>query len=388
MKNVLRVLYIGFAFIVAIFVYIIGYDSNTYSYIQNLTSNAISEKDYVDVAKIHGGCFYAESIITDESDKYDIAIFPSANLSTYNYFTSEEIDATECSDYIYENSYYIYVFSPQYENENLVTDKVFNKTGLRFNSNSSSYDYYFTVSATLNNDQYKATPLSRNEAALNVERTGDSYFSNWGFYNVILTETQINAMGLDGNISSIDIIDSYGEVVDTLSVSLDFSHKFFDYISPLSVEYNKFINEYNEAITAKNNDLADEIEDNFNLFYDGDEENNQAGFKDTFFEVDEKNSFRHDDKYLRPVKLVWSTIGMICLYLICAALLYALLFHFNTIKALVFRDKSNTYRKGYGAYNKANTIDAKVSDVKTSKETKAIEMKKEEATEEIKSDNE
>jgi len=175
----------------------------------------------------------------------------------------------------------------------------------------------------------------------------------------------IDAMALNGTVSSIDILDSYGEVVDTVVINLDFSQKFFSDVEPLSVEYNTFINDYNSATVAKDDDAADQAEAKFNEFYDGDDDT--VGFKKTFFEIDSKNAFRHDDDYLRPGKLVWSTIGMLLLYLVCAALLYLLLFHFHQIKAIVFKDRSGTYRKGYGAYNKSNTIDAKVQPVKEAK---------------------
>lgn len=370
MKSLFKILYVGLAFIMAIFIYMLGYNSNGYAYIQTLTGNAIKEANYSEVAKIHGGCFYSESIVTDESDKFDLAIFPSATLSTYTYYSSSDLDAEATTDYLYENSYYIYVFKPTYEYDNLSVGDTFNNTAIRFNSANGSYNYLLNVTDAINTDHLSTQPLSLNDSALKASRNAISSYSSWEFFNITLTATMIEAMQseLKGAITSVTLVDSEGKDVDTVAVELNFDHQFFTDVEPLAVKYNEYIKEFNAADQAKDKDGVKAAEEKFNAFYEGD--GSTKGFKDKFFEINSKNSFRHDDDYLRPGKLVWQSIGMIVLFVVCAALLYVLLFHFNFIKSIVFKDRSGNYRKAPGAYSKkANSINAKVEPV--NKNTKA-----------------
>lgn len=378
MKSLFKILYVGLAFIMAIFIYMLGYNSNGYTYIQTLTREAINDKNYSEVAKIHGGCFYSESIVTDNSDKFDLAVFPSATLSSYTYYSSNELDATSQTEHVYENSYYIYIITPTYEFNDLTAGEKFNNTAIKFNSESGSYTYLLNVTEFINTDSMAAQPLSVNDVALKSARNAISNYNSWGFFNVTLTDTMIKAMQteLNGNITSITIVDSLGKDVDTVEVDLSFNHQFFIDIQPLSTEYNKFIKDYNAADQAGNKDGLKEAENKFNAFYEGDE--NTKGFKETFFELNDKNSFRHDDDYLRPGKLVWQSIGMIILFVVCATLLYILIFHFKFIKSIVFKDRSGNYKKGYGAYKKSNTINAKAETVKpVNKASKPAPVKEE-----------
>ena len=121
LKNVLKVLYIGVVVILALFVYIMGYNTNTADHIKKITNEAIQERDYTEVARIHGGCFDEVNIVEAQpsinTNNYELAVFKSASLFTTSYLNNEE----QMLEYnVFDYSYYIYYtenklcFSAQY----------------------------------------------------------------------------------------------------------------------------------------------------------------------------------------------------------------------------------------------------------------------------------
>lgn len=361
-KTVLKVVYVAFGVIIAFLVYMIGFNSNGFNHIQRITNEAIESKDYAEVGMIHGGCLDKRSIVEENSDAFDMAIFPSTVLSTVSYYTNVE-EKTTTSENSYDNSYYIYIFNPTYSTKNVTTNGVVtNKTGLRFKSEAGSYDYLFSISSTINVDSYIEFPASKNESLLGATRDIESGYTNWGFYNVTLTDTMVTAAQsqLNGAIKSVAVLDSLGEEVATVSATLDFSQDFFTDVKPLVDNYNSFIAEYNAATDDEGRRSA---ETKFNEFYLSNAETGVVGFEDSF--PNDNYTFRHPDSYLRPSSLTWQTIGMLVVYLLCVALLYVLLFHFAFLKGLISRD--NHFRRNPGA--KARTGNEVNSAGKTSNST-------------------
>ena len=371
LKSILKVLYISFGIIIAFFVYMLSYNTNAYSYIQGITMDAIEAKDYAEVAMIHGGCFDKRNIAVENDDKFDLAVFPSTTLSTYNYYTNPDSEDTE-SVITYDNSYYIYIFNPTFNMTSYtINSKSLNDLAIRFNSTNGSYLYNLEVSNTINSDLYAAKPSNLNESVLKSQRSANYDYTNWHFINVTLTKTMIDEMqsSLNGNISSFTIIDSDGKEVSTIDIQLDFSQAFFTDVSPLVQHYNEYIENYQKASDEDDKDAMAEAENKFNEFYLDNEETGTKGFESTF--PNEYYTFRHVDSYLRPSSLIWKTIGIIVLYLLCAFILYILLFHFNTIKSIFMRNNNN--RNGYkGRYTpKGEVINAKASDLKSKEVAKA-----------------
>lgn len=346
-KNILKVLYIAFGLIMAFLIYLIGYRSNIYNHIQDLTATAIAEKNYVDVGMIHGGCFEKNNLVVEDSDQLDLVIFPSTTLVSLSYYTDEKNTTVVNS---YDKSYYVYIFYPTFETMDIKTNKLVNSAGIRFKSINGSYDYVFKISDTVNEDRYIAKPTSAKEVLLNSERNVYS----WEFYNITLTESLIEAMSdsLKGDIVSLSVLDSSGAEVYSVDVALDFSQTFFTDVQPLVDHYNTYLEEYNSDDKA----IRENAVSKFDEFYLGTEDT--EGFEKTF-QANENYTFRYPDSYLQPSKLIWQTVGILALFVICMLLFYVLLFHFAFIKRLVSREGRQNYRRNPGA-SRRNVIEAKV----------------------------
>ncbi len=352
-KSVLKILYIAFGLILAVLIYIIGYNSNGFNYILKITNKAIKQQDYTEVALIHGGCLDKRSLVEDQTDLLDMAIFPSTTLSATTYYSEEE-KKTENS---YDNSYYIYIFNPKFELIDVQTTEYINSSGVKFyDENENSFVYEFKITNDINAKKYVAKPSTKEEALLYGERNLFNGYDSWGFFNITLTSDMIEAMNLK-NITSLAVLDSGGNEVYTQEVSLDFSQEFFSDVAPLVEHYNIYIEEANSS----DKEISKNAEDKFNEFYGG-----ENGFEAQFKQI-ENYSFRHSDKYLQPTSLIWQTIGIVALYLVCAFLLYMLLFHFAFLKSLVSRDGRLHKNPGASRKRKMLSDDGKAANGATKK---------------------
>lgn len=360
-KSILKVLYIGVSVVLALLVYIWGYNSNAYTYINGITSSAINSENYVEVAKIHGGCFETKDLVVAEptlnSNNYELAAFKSGTLLTTSYYNDKDV-LTEENEYDY--SYYIFLFGLT-DLLDASTDgtTLMNQTAFNFVGTEGNYTYYFKVSNVYNTLSYNSKPKSINEALLGSERDLFSNQMNWGFINLTLTESLLEAMNI-GDVNQIQVTNSIGEVVFTQDVVLDFNKEdgFFKEISPLIENYNVYID--NVTGDASKEDIAN-AEAKFQEFY--------TEFEKSFL-ANESNSFRHEDSYLQPKNLIWKTIGLLVIYAIAVVLLYILLFNFTLIKKIFVK---NSYSNDYGsrAVNRnkkaANAIKAEVNEIKEEK---------------------
>ena len=93
-----------------------------------------------------------------------------------------------------------------------------------------------------------------------------------------------------------------------------------------------------------------------------------AGFEESFlFGSDETNfTFRYSDDKLQPSSLIWDAAGIVALFVVAAALVYFLIFHFKFIKRLVLREgkkgnnKYTVNREAVEARAKAKASNAKM----------------------------
>lgn len=369
MKSVLKIVYILIALIATVLVYIMGYNSNSINHIVNMTNDAIAAKDYVQLAKIHGGCLDVNNISKENEDNLDLAIFPATTLSSYSYYKDSENTETIQTN-SYDKAYYIYIAYPTFElNSNELDGKYVNDAAIKFKSDNGSYTYKFEITENVNSELFNKTPYSVNDVILKGQRQALTYYENWGFINVTLSESVIDAISsdLNGSINAIEILDRDGTSVYSESINLDFSQKFFTDVEPLCTNYNNYIAEIN----SDDEEVKKGAEDKFNKFYEGTD--SQKGFEETFLENSDY-TFRLEDSVLQPGKLVWQTIGIVALFVIVIVLLYFLLFHFHFIKRLISREnKGKGYRVNPGA-NRRNVIDAKAKTVnqeESNTETKA-----------------
>ncbi|MDE6013594.1 MAG: hypothetical protein K2G50_01470, partial [Anaeroplasmataceae bacterium] len=206
-----KVLFVGIAIVIGIGVFFLGYRSNYVNHIYDLVGNAIDESRYSDVVKVFGGCFDTESIIKDNSDDYDLVIYPGTTLTdSVNYGEDENY-------YHYRKAYYFYIFKMRFTTAASSTGT--QKTGLRFYSDSESYNFYFTVNSDTNSSYYVSEPSNLEEVLLNSEHmsltSGDIKF-----VNLTLSDDQINMIEtkLGGKINKMAILDSLGDEVDSVPI--------------------------------------------------------------------------------------------------------------------------------------------------------------------------
>ena len=86
-------------------------------------------------------------------------------------------------------------------------------------------------------------------------------------------------------------------------------------------------------------------------------------------------SFRYGDDYLSPSKIIWQTVGMMCIYALVIVAFYILLFHFDFIRGLFSKD---TYKE----YGKKGTAKKPIYVPADKKKTEVIENKEETPVEE------
>lgn len=383
-KKVLKVLYISFGLLIGLLVCLVGYQTNGATHVMNMINEAIDSKNYSELVMINGVCFDKESIVEDNSDKLDIAIFPGTHLTAAQYYENDD-DKTVVEKYLAEKAYYIYIISPDFSIKGYSENKEFvNRSGLKFVSNNASYKYNFLVSDTVNDEYVEKTPICFE----------DSYFgyrdvindnSVWGFMNIVVTEGMLKAMNVS-NTNKIEVYDDTDNIVASFDVNLDFSQKFFTDVEPLVSTHNDYL----KKIDGHENDrsLVKEADAEFEKFYLGEAKDGSSGFKNDFVKLDDSYSFRYDDKILAPGKLVWQTIGGLVIYLLAAVVLYLLFFHFKDLMNIFTKNKGN-YRVNPASVNAAkqannNIINAKVKEEKPSKAEVASENNK--APEEVKND--
>ncbi len=362
-KKILKIGYIALGLVIAVLVYLIGYNSNGFNHISKLTNKAIENKDYVELAKIHGGCFDTFNLVEENDEILDMAIFPSTTLGSVTYYDEEDKTKTVSR---YDASYYIYIMNPKFDTDTKeVNGKPFNDTALRFISANGTYDYKFQIDKNINSSLYLEKPKSEAEALLNSSRDIFSTYTNWNFFNISLTRSLVNAMGLEDGIHSIEVLDRDGVVKFSYDVHLDFTQTFFTDVEPLITHYNTYIEEYN----SDDKEVKNNASKKFDEFYLGED-----GFE-AKFKKNENYSFRHENKYLQPSSLIWQTIGILVLYLICISLFYFLLFHFSFLKGLISRRTDGKYSVNPGAKRK-DTINAKTKDIQVEENKEEVDEQK------------
>lgn len=356
-----KVLYFGFAVIIGIVIALVGYSSNQYNHISGLVTSAVNEKRYEDVPRVFGGCFDTKSIITEDVDALDIVIYPGTSLTNTSYTVSD----TKETYLVYEEAYYLYIFSPKFSfvNETGSDNKLQNKTAIRFSSGDKYYDYPFVATSSVNSSEYVEEPSSIKETIMNTSRDLTTTQSNWNFMTLTLTKTMMQFIkeSNGAETSSISILDNTGKEVFSTAASLDFSQQFFTDIDDLIVNYNIYLDAYQKD---KNDSEAVNV---FNKFYDEWYKEFEAKTATTGY------TFRYDDSELSPTSLIWQTVGMEALFLVVVILLYILLFHFAGLKRIFSRETYKDYSVNKKRPNKAQNTT--IIEAKTEPESEEVKTK-------------
>lgn len=352
-----KILFIGIAIVIGIVVYFLGYNSNQANHIYDMVNEAIENEHYSDVARILGGCFDPNSIYKDDSDDYDIVIYPATSLTTRVNYGENDVY------YHYENAYYLYLFKTRFSVDK--TSSGMQKTGFRFYSDSGSYDYHFIVNSDTNSDEYKSNPSNLEEVLLNQEHQNLTN-TELKFVNCTLTQSQINQISskIGGNITKMGIINSSGDEIDQFDISLDFSETFFSKEDGVAEFVTAFDQYLQNALAAEGDKTkTKELEKEFSEYSNNWEHN-------VFPALAEEHGYtlRFENSILSPASLVWKTIGMLALYALVIVIFYILIFHFSKIKRIFSKETYKDYGKRRGGETYIN--EKRVAD---KQENKSIE---------------
>lgn len=335
-----KVLYVGVSIIIAVVIYMIGYQSNQNNHIYDLVAENVNKGEYANVGRTLGGCFDTKSIVTEDEDKLDLVVYPATTLTS-----SYQVDGKSYQHF--ETAYYIYLFKPQFSLWNVDNEKAPNMSGIRFiASDGSSYDYLYLVNENVNADKYVNNPKTEEEALLKNQRQQIIYQKQHNLLFAIstFTKTQLNLIKtyLNGNeIDKISILDIRGEVVYTTNVQLDFSQAFFTDVESFRAHFDEYVQKVNATSDKKE---KKRLEEEFNAYSIDWQDNTFAPW------VEEKNyTLRYDNSILSPSSLIWRTIGMVALFAVVVVILYLLFFHFAAVKRIFSRETYKDYG-GKGTY--------------------------------------
>lgn len=332
-----KILYFGVAIIFGILIYIIGYSSNQMNHLESIISNAIKNEEFYKVPMVWDGCFDTKSIVENNSDKLDIAIYPATSQTDVTYGTEEN-----STRYVhYERAYYLYIFNTKFSILNINTgSSSYNKTSVALTSESGkTYEYYFVVNENINAQDYVKEPITKEQALLNVTRDVTNTNETWNFMRITFTETMLEQVKkeINGEITKFEIKDAEGVSQYSTDIHFDFTQSFFSDTKELFDNYNIYLDSYLAADGDKNK--IKEAENKFQEFYQPWNEEFEKNKEQT------KYTFRYPDSVLTPGKLIWQTIGMLALYALVIALFYILLFHFSAIRRIFSRENYKDYSK-------------------------------------------
>ena len=363
LKTFFKVLYICAGVVVLIFVYLLAYNNYTLTRIQGLASQAIAEKNYVELERIFGSFFSTESIVENNSSDYEIAVFPTAAFSTYKYKVNDEEKTYEHSD----RGYNIYFIKPDKNSVNDVTKgtSLSNETGIKYTfTDGIEYTYHLQISETYNKSEYISEPRTANESILHGARNYFSIYSYLNYFDIQLTESIVDAIkaetGSTGTVNKITFVDASGKDVGVgHTVTLDFGQEWFNEVDEYITKYNQYITDYN---AAEDNETKSNLTKEFETYFYG---SNNDGYYYTFQNRPGCGVARGKD-YVYPGSLIWQSVGMCALVVVVLFLLYMLIFHFKFLKNLVYRvghRQENLGRAGLSAKEKKNLVKADYSEL-------------------------
>ena len=343
-----KVLYVAVALIFGFIVAVIAYNSNQFNNILDLVSTALVEEKYDELPKIFGGVHDTNEIINEKEEKAQVLVYNGTAVTDLNYGE----DSTRFMKY--EGAYYIYILHPSFSTIDISEgETTVNKSAFVFTAdNGNEYTYYMIANANVNADYYVAESKTLEDVLLKPARDLASPKDSWGFMSVNVTETMVKYISeaLGGKITGMNIVDNEGNVVGKYAVNFDFSQQFFTDIKELVTNYNVWL----EAYVA--NEKVEEAEATFTEFYNPWLENFNANTETTGY------SFRYEDSYLSPNKILWQTVGMMALYSLVIVVFYVIIFHFSAIRNIFSKDTYKDYGKKNG---KKTTYIAPVRKVNT-----------------------
>ena len=324
---------ICFFIVVGFFALAIGYlQYNTYQveYVNDLCEEHIKNNEFEEVAKMFIDCFDTKSIIEDSTDEADIKIYPGM-MSVNAYYTEND----NAKAYVmYEPIYHMFIFNSKFEFNNLTLDggEYLNKSSIRFNGDTKSYDYFLQVNSSYNNQYYVEEANSLSDAILNNSRTYVDSLDSLGFLTIDFSKTMLDLIKkeLESNINSISIVSNEGIELYTMKLAFNYDEQFFKDSDDLINFQNECLDKYEAAtsdeerkniVESAQNELSSWISSN-------------TGYDSTYFV--------RTGSYSTPASVIWKTVGSLVVFAIIVALIYILLFERKLIKKLVFKITGRT----------------------------------------------
>ena len=425
-KTIAKFAYWAIAFVMGIVIYIGVYQVNMVEQVQEKISAAVSNTDYVQMARIvGGGLFDSTNLASDitSTKKYTMALLSGAveNSGTW-YDPTDSLNARYYHEY--DEAYYLYVFNLTYTLSATTKDSNGNdvtvyKSGVRFYSGDNYYDYYLNLTsdynsssnyeeATSNGNSYKKyssnyngyieKATSEKELLLNSQRELAKYFSNYKFLSITISKDMIEEIEtiLGSDITAFDLLNGYGnDVSDTkIPFSFDFSESFYEKAKPVFDAYDVYLpiaDKYNQVNGAT---YASSVSDN--QYSDANQTLNTS-IKEFTYKLSNKDIFTDyktiytsasQNEVVKLSDTITKSIVIVIIYVVAVVIVFFLIFYLKRITEFVTnrnRGNKNNYRpSGKNAYApKANSIDAKVKDVDNKKEKNS---KPEEVKEDLKSE--
>ncbi len=361
-KTFFKVLYIALGLVIAVFVAIVSYNNYAITHIQNLATSAVSAKDYNELERIFGTFFSTKNVLYEETDQYDLVVYPAVAFSSYTYTNaSEETVSYEQED----NAYYIYLVNPAKDIINDVNKSgvTANESGIRLNfSDNTSYLYYFSVDSTYNSNLYKEKPTTQDQAILYSKRNTFTAYQYLNYFDITITSSIINAAkaevgsASDATLSSISVVNSSGNDVNKYDVAMNFSQEFFTYVEPYVTAYNKYILDFK---ASSSDDEKKSLTNDFQNFFYG---TNNDGFYYTFANNPDCG-VGHGKDYAYPGYLYAQAGGMTVLFVFVLFLLYMLLFHFSFLRGLAEKITKGNRRRNQGRRGNVNVEASRIKKV-------------------------
>ena len=354
-KTILKVLYFSFAAVLAVVIYMMSYMTNLQNYWISTLNTYVQNEEFDSLARWFGGLHNSEEIAANtSSDKLNIHIYEGTNYvdETYTYYITQNEEAVAKTEryHSYDKAYYIFLtdcnFSTQQETAG---DQMFtNKTGLVFfTEEGKQFEYLFIQSPTVNADTYKLKPESKSEAVLYGSRDLLTFEETYNLFYLFLDENIVSAiydvLGSESKITGVNVSTGLGELLfaENIAVDFDFESQFYTDINPVLEAYDEYIpvyDSYNSEDSKYSTEEYEAAQKAYNEKCDIVSSKIEDGTFPSYFQPFGKKTFT-------PTSLIFKSSGVVVLFVVCVFIVYFLLFKFQTIRRIVFREnKVNNYR--------------------------------------------
>lgn len=317
-----KILYVIVSVFFGVAIYYINYTSDQTEYKLEIVENAIKNEEYETIPRLFGGVFDKNSIVNDNSDEFDLRVYPGTDRQIVEY---EDKDYVDHKYENFENAYYFYLFNASFDMTNITNEKnTVNNASFRFYSGVNKYDYHLNLSKSVNNDIFVNNPKNVSDSVLKGYRNLIEQHDEYSMLHQSFTETMINEIEsiLGGDIEAYALVDNEGNEIYKQAINLEFENAFFNDVAEMVSKTDKFFKDYDSQSDKK---LKEKIVEEYDAFYN-------EWLKS--FNSDEHPDylFRFTADELVPDDLRFRSIWPLIGYIFGALLLYICLFHNKPIR--------------------------------------------------------